>query len=149
MPRLIWYPDGSDNPWRSWHDSQDSKVQARHSVVMRFLDAGHWYMEYFRSLEGYDDLGEIRITTDVAHRLVGRLDRNTKVFTVAIACTHKGQQYTPKEALDTAAKRIKEIEEGRVRALECNQPNPRPKPKPDPKRKRKPRRNRRRKGARP
>ena len=68
-----------------------------------------------------------------------------KVFTVAIACTHKGQQYTPKEALDTAAKRIKEIEEGRVRALECNQPNPRPKPKPDPKRKRKPRRNRQQK----
>jgi hypothetical protein len=124
MPAHLWYPDGTNDPWKSWYDSQNKMVRARHDVVMRFLRAGHWRMDYFRTLEGFEDLSEIRITQGVAHRLIGRLDRNRNVFTVAMPCTHKGTRYTPKEAINTAAARIKEIEEGRVIAFYCEQPIP-------------------------
>jgi len=79
-------------------------------------------MDYFRTLTDADGLGEIRITKGVAHRLIGRLDQRFKLFTVAIACIHKGKQYTPRDALISAAKRMKDIEHDRVIPLLCERP---------------------------
>lgn len=124
MLTFFWYPDGSDDPWKSWYERQDSKVRARHDVVMRALGAGHWHMDYFRTLTDRNGLGEIRITSGVAHRLVGRLQRNPNIFTVTIACSHKDDRYKPQEALNTAETRIKEIDQGKTKPVACRQPQP-------------------------
>ena len=119
---LLWYPDGSDNPWQAWYTARDARVRARHDVVMRALEAGYWQMDYFRTLTDLDGLGEIRITKGVAHRLIGRLDRKSKMFTVEIACIHKGSQYYPRDSMNTAAVRIKEIDQGKSIPVRCEQP---------------------------
>jgi len=122
--RLAWYPDGTENPWRSWYERQNKAVRACHDKTMRFLRAGHWNMPNFSKLNGYDDLYEIRITKGVAHRLVGFRDPESKIFIVAMPCTHKGKQYYPREALDTASRRAKEIKEEQIVAILCEQPDP-------------------------
>ena len=99
-------------------------VRARHDVVMRALEGGHWHMDFFRTLTDRDGLSEIRITKGVAHRLVGRFNRASQTFTVAIACTHKDDRYKPQDSLSTAALRMKEIDEGKRIPIACEQPRP-------------------------
>ena len=124
MGRFFWYPDGTRNPWQSWHDRQSKAVRARHDVVIRFLEAGHWNEPYAKQLVGYDGLVEIIITKGVAHRLLGFYGLDQGDFTVVIACAHKGDNYYPKDAKDTAKARKILVEEGKERAVYCPQPRP-------------------------
>ena len=129
MGRFFWYPDESEDPWFSWYDNQDTAVCARHDVVMRFLQHGQWCEPFFKHLRGYADLQEIRITKGVANKLLGDLYFTIMEFTVVLACTHKADQYYPRDALETAERRTVEIKEGRVIAIPCEQPKPKPRKK--------------------
>ena len=97
---------------------QDKRVRAKHDVTMRFLEAGNWSRPHFRSLTNYDGLGEIRISAQLEHRLIGvsryRWDSD---FTVLISCTHKGKKYDPQDALNTAYDRYKSNEQNKSRPV--------------------------------
>jgi hypothetical protein len=125
---MWWYPDGTEDPWFSWYDAQDSAVRGRHDIVMKFLEQGHWYEPHFKDLKGYTEVQEIRITKGVAHRLLGYLCRNPFAYTVVLPCTHKGDQYYPKEALETAERLVSQIKKGQVIAISCQRPKPKSKP---------------------
>ena len=101
-------------------------MRAKHDVVVRFLEAGLWKEPYAKQLKNHEGLVEIVITKGVAHRLIGFHGIGRDEFTVVLTCTHKGKQYDPKHALDTAADRMKEVKEGRKQIVKyCNKPVPR------------------------
>lgn len=120
--RFQWYVDESDDPWRSWYERQDKRVRAKHDVTMRFLEAGNWSRPHFRSLTNYDGLGEIRISAQLEHRLIGYRGPVGFDFTVLISCTHKGKKYDPQDALNTAYDRYKSNEQNKL--TPCSQPQP-------------------------
>jgi len=124
MVRWYCYPT-SDEPdlWAHWLAQQSKRVQAKHAAVMRFLAAGHWQRPHYRKLVGaHRGLGEIRISADVEWRLIGRRDENGESFTVLLICNHKNQNYTPRDALDTALRRWREIKNGCQQRRERNEP---------------------------
>ena len=117
------YPTG-DEPdlWARWFAQQSKRAQAKHATVMRFLSDGHWQRPHYRELTGKPQgLGEIRVSTEVEWRLIGRRDEAEDSFTLLIICHHKGKVYTPTNALDTALARWREIENGLER-IERNDP---------------------------
>ena len=102
--------------WTLWYSQQNQSVKARHAVAMRFLVAGHWAMPHYRPLQGKDfrGLGEIRVGGDVEWRLVGHRDTQHDAYTVVVICNHKGRVYQPTDALATAARRWREMQNGLV-----------------------------------
>ena len=76
-----------------------------------------WRMPNYRpSLKGYRGLGELRWASEnKQHRLVGYLKAG--VFFALVGCTHKQQIYSPRDALDMAEKRKKEITDGKVKTV--------------------------------
>ena len=70
--------------------------------------------DYRTSLTGYKGLGELRwYSCNKQHRLIGFFMGG--VWYAVMGCTHKQQIYKPTDALDTADKRKREIETGKVR----------------------------------
>jgi hypothetical protein len=57
----------------------------------------------------------------VEWRLIGRRDQQEDSFTLLIICHHKGKVYTPQNALETASRRWREVENGLER-IERNDP---------------------------
>lgn len=83
---------------------------------------GDWQMPNYRGgmrgIEGVKDkdvkgLGELRWTSEkVEHRLLGFFHGGS--WCALIGCTHKGKVYDPANALVTAVKRKKQVENGEV-----------------------------------
>lgn len=107
-------PNG-DEPdlWTAWHRKQSDAVKGRHAAVLRFIVQGHWTMPRYKLLKGKAaGLGEIRVGSGVEWRLVGHHDMAASRFTVVMICYHKGNVYTPRDALKTAAARWAEMQGG-------------------------------------
>jgi Phage derived protein Gp49-like (DUF891) len=124
MWTFLWYPDGTDDPWATWYWQQNEDVQARHDRVVATLqerERDQWRPPFSKKLTGHDGLIEIIIKTRVEHRLLGTFQPN-KRFLVALTCIHKGRNYTPKNAFNTAKKRIMEIDRGEKIAQTCTPP---------------------------
>jgi hypothetical protein len=68
---LLWYPDGTDNPWQTWYEAQDVRVRARHDYVVRVLSSNRWGEPYSAVLRDTDGIIEIKIKSNVQHRLLG------------------------------------------------------------------------------
>ena len=68
--------------------------------------------DYRPSLGGaLRELGELRwMSNKKQHRLIGYFDGDT--FIAVLGCTHKQKRYDPADALDTAARRKRQIETG-------------------------------------
>ena len=73
-----------------------------------------WQLPEFRSLsgrEGREGLSEIRWKAEsVQWRVVGFFGLAPMNYTMLIGCTHKQNQYDPRDALETAIRRKKNIE---------------------------------------
>ena len=52
------------------------------------------------------------------HRVLGVFGQGPKRAALILGCYHKGDNYTPKDALDMACKRAKELREGRAQLRE-------------------------------
>jgi hypothetical protein len=52
---------------------------------------------------------------DKQHRILGMFGDVRKRAVILIGCYHKGGNYTPTDALDTAWKRARDVKEGRAR----------------------------------
>lgn len=89
---------------------------------MRKTKSDEWQMPNYRRkmrpIKGVKDrdvkgLGELRWTSEnVEHRLLGFFHGGS--WYALIGCTHKGNVYDPANALVTAVKRKKEVENGEV-----------------------------------
>jgi phage-related protein len=125
MWKFFWYPDGTDDPLANWFEGQDDRVRATHARVIDFLNVRlrhEWKMPQVDKIAGSKDLYEIRIKANVQHRLLGFFGTEAFEFIVVIACIHKGKQYKPHSALDTAEFRLKEIRDGKKTPLKCRPP---------------------------
>lgn len=115
LMKWVCYPSGTQSDmWTEWHGQQNGAVRGRHAAVLRFLIAGHWKEPYYKLLKGkpYKGLGEIRIRGDVEWRLIGHREQSSDTFTVVMICNHKGTVYQPHDALLTAVRKWKEMENG-------------------------------------
>ena len=82
------------------------------------------WKKYYETLKGdpCKGLGEIKFTAgNVQYRLVG-FQRPGCEFVILIGCTHKQDVYKPRDALTTAATRMREVKNGeaKVRQYEAN-----------------------------
>ena len=77
-----------------------------------------WELPHYRArIQGYRGLGELRWKAEQKqHRLIGYFSGD--VWIAVMGCTHKGKIYDPRDALETADRRRKEIESGKVKAVE-------------------------------
>jgi hypothetical protein len=124
MWTFLWYPDGTDNPWLTWYEKQDARVKGAHDRCIDFLkvrEVHEWRIPYSDKLETYDGIYEIRIKTKVQHRLLGAFSPGRQ-FVILLSCTHKDKAYVPKDALNTAERRLKEVKNGTVTPIQCEPP---------------------------
>jgi transcriptional regulator with XRE-family HTH domain len=72
MWTYCWYSDPDPNapcPWRTWYDAQNGSVKGRHDDAFRFLESRpQWNGPHAKKI---GKLVEIRLRTDVQHRLIG------------------------------------------------------------------------------
>ena len=72
-----------------------------------------WRQPHAKQLKGYQNLVEVIFKADrVQLRAVGFFGPLLGQFTITVLCTHKQNVYSPRDALDTAAKRKREVEVG-------------------------------------
>ena len=101
-----------------WHKKQPAAVKNEFAATLYFLsrfDDWSGLKKYFKPLTGkpYKGLYEIRFKViGIEYRPVGCFGLpNTKVFVLLAGCYKKNSHYTPRDALNTAAKRKSELEE--------------------------------------
>jgi phage-related protein len=125
MWRWLCYDDKDPRGplWSRWYCEADDSIRGRHDVVFDFLEVrngGQWREPHTKKLG--KGIIEIRITGDVQHRLLGFFGPKKDEFTFVLACTHKQNVYTPKNAKATAAKRKRAIEAGEAFVCVCDRP---------------------------
>lgn len=101
-----------------WYNALDPAAQAAFDTLLEFLaqrSRSEWTRPDFDLLSGkHSGLGEIRFKANkVAHRPLGYFGPNRAEFTFLLGATKKGKNYDPRDALDTAVKRMKEIKSGK------------------------------------
>jgi hypothetical protein len=123
MWMYFWYSDPTGPcPWRAWYDRQDASVRGRHDDVFRFLEARINWTEPHAKKFNNEPMVEIILKGKVQHRLLGFYWPRRLSFTFVLTCTHKGNVYAPKNALNTARGRIDELIAGSTRIRRCVRP---------------------------
>ncbi len=112
------------NLWSKWYDAQDDAVRARHDTAFEFLEAGNWQEPQYKRLNGYGNIGEVRIRAKVQWRIFGFRRGGTGVqeFVTVHIGSKKGQVYKPKGVLTQAEKRMKEVKDDPNKADRCKRP---------------------------
>ena len=115
------------NLWEAWYDAHP-RAQGRHDAafdILDELDAWNEARGIVDKLEGKDKDGiiEVRFKVDnVQWRIFGFYGKARREFIVVHVGNHKGNTYTPKKVLDTAASRMKEVNADASRAKKCDRP---------------------------
>lgn len=115
------YDDGKQpNLWRRWYDSNPD-YQGTHDSIFDILEQQQqWKMPWTRPLG--DGLIEVRLHGKVQYRILGYYGDARKEFIVVGTCSHKGNVYTPKDAIKVAKKAMNDIKGGRANAIQCSRP---------------------------
>jgi hypothetical protein len=119
-------PSGRDDV-TDWYHEQGDAVQAAVDVAIEYLSQrprNEWRRPHFDLLSGkkLKGIGEIRLDSDrVEYRILGWFGPNRPDFTLLIAASKKGKNYTPKSALATACKRRDALMQdgSRCRVFDC------------------------------
>lgn len=106
---------------RRWCRESGPKVEAAFDTVRKFLEQrelNDWERPEFAPLSGkHSGLHEIRFKAGgVQRRIFGILGSSGKDFTMLMPCSKKNPNYDPRDALDTALRRKKEVETDPTRA---------------------------------
>ncbi len=107
-----------NNKIADWYEGLSIEERADADEFIKDMrKTADWKMPSYRpKLTGHKGIGELRWTSEKKeHRLVGFLKGGS--FYALIGCTHKGKVYDPPDALDTADKRKKDIDDGKVRVV--------------------------------
>lgn len=116
-----------NNKIREWYEGLGVDAQADCDTTLNDL-AGtkNWevpQINEFGRLQGkkWKPLGEVRWkTANVQHRIFGYFGADG-VFILLIGATHKQRVYQPRNALDDAAKRYRQVERGEVETSDHEQ----------------------------
>ena len=107
-----------NNKIADWHADLSVQERADADAFMAIVRVKlKWELpEYRAKLTGYKGLGELRwVSCNKQHRLIGFFMGG--IWYAVMGCTHKQQIYSPADALKTADKRKKDIEQGRVKTV--------------------------------
>ena len=117
------YPD-NDADWDRWYLERSEAVRAKFEEVFeRLEDNANWFLTgNYRPLKNRGGLGEVRFHQEVQWRFVGFFGLDHQEFTVTMICYHKEDDYWPRDALDTAERRMKEIRKSKVQRMRCARP---------------------------
>lgn len=107
-----------------WYESLSPREQARFDKLLEhFRDSPltAWGSNYFKQLEGYEGIYEIRfIVNNILHRPLGCFAPYPRDFTLLIGAREQGGKFIPRTAPDTAQKRRDIILKDAERAYECS-----------------------------
>ena len=107
---------GGKNRVREWYWSLSTKERAKLDRLVMILERQmQWSMPHFKSLSGkHAGLSEIRWNGNQNKqlRLLGYRGPVLWQYTFLLGCSHKGDRYTPTNALDTAALHLKNLSQG-------------------------------------
>lgn len=108
-----------------WYENELTvKAQARFDKILEhFRDSPltAWGSNYFKQLEGYEGIYEIRFTVNnIVHRPLGCFAPFKNDFTFLIGAREQGDRFVPKTAPETAQKRRDIILKDFNRAYECH-----------------------------
>ena len=127
MWKYYCYDDGSpDNLWSDWYHNCDEQTKAQHDQVWEALEqlkSHQWEMPLAKHLG--KSLIEIRVRGNVQWRVLGyygpKGERNA--FTILQVCNHKQNRYQPHDAINTARKRLKMVEQNNSMVKSCDRPS--------------------------
>ncbi len=110
---MDYVASNGSNPVQEWYRTKLSIQQATdlEEVIGILGKSKHWGMPDFRWLP--KGLGEVRLKARPPIRLVGCAGKLIGQFVFLIGCTHKETRYDPTNALDTASKRKRDLEQNR------------------------------------
>jgi hypothetical protein len=96
-----------------WYGCQTAAVQAGIDVVLEYLrqcPRDEWRRPDFDLLSGkMREIGEIRLKVDKQYRILGFFGPSRSEFTLLIGASKRGNKYCPKEACETALRRMAQI----------------------------------------
>jgi hypothetical protein len=94
-----------------WLNTLPDKDQAKIETIIRRLEITKTLgRPYTAKLKGYPGLYEIIVFSGkIQYRPIGCYGPNQKEFTILIGAIKKGRKFKPKDALNTAYKRSKQI----------------------------------------
>jgi len=126
MIEFWWYElTAGRDPWGDWYKAQDSRTKARHDVAFDYLEVRkphEWRKPFSKKLKN-SSMWEICIHATINHRLIGFFGPRDGMFSIVMCCTHKEQVYTPKDAIKTAAARMKEVTLDSNKVVRCDRPS--------------------------
>jgi len=107
-----------------WNGRQSDEVQAAVAVALEYLvqrPRKEWRRPEFDLLSGkMREIGEIRFKVDKHYRMLGFFGPARSDFTLLVGASKKGNNYDPRNALETAVDRMKEVKaDGRFSRV-CN-----------------------------
>jgi hypothetical protein len=102
-----------------WFCRQSDEVQAALEVALEYLvqrPRKEWRRPEFDLLSGkMREIGEIRFKVDKQYRILGYFGPSRSDFTLLIGASKKGNQYDPRNTLETALDRMAQVKaDGRL-----------------------------------
>lgn len=121
------YDDGKEpNLWQRWYDGEaEKRGRAKHDFVFGVLEQlprSRWLPLHFKKIQGQEGVFEVLIATNFAWRILVTLSQDNSIMTVLLTCNHKGNVYDPREALQTAGKRRRDLDNGTAQSKKCDRP---------------------------
>lgn len=118
------YVDGNEpNLWHRWY--KDTPVaQGKHDAVFDILEQrtpAEWRRPLIGKIAGADKILEIVLKMNPQYRIFGYFSKQYE-FTVVHIGSHKGTVYTPKNVIESANKRRKNILSGIEESKPCVRP---------------------------
>lgn len=105
---------GGKNKVRKWCESLSTKEQAKLDMVLMTLSREQqWREPHFKKLSGYAGMSEIRWNGSQNRqlRLIGCFGPAPDQYTLLLGCSHKGTQYTPTNAIESANKAFRDLQQ--------------------------------------
>jgi hypothetical protein len=107
-----------------WYKRQSDAVLAAVDVALEYLvqrPRKEWQRPQFDLLSGkMREIGEIRFKVDKQYRLFGFFGPSRSDFTLLVGSSKKGNQYDPKNTLETALDRMAQVKADGRRSRVCD-----------------------------
>jgi hypothetical protein len=107
-----------------WCEDESDAVQAAVDVALEYLvqrPRNEWRRPEFDLLSGrMREIGEIRFKVDKPYRIFGFFGPNAREFTLLVGASKKGNNYTPRNALETALERMAVVKSDGRRSRVCD-----------------------------
>lgn len=95
------------------YDDYAMQAFSRQVAHLAHATKDKWHEPFAKKLQGNGALYEIRYkANNSATRALGFFGPTEKTFTITLICNHKQNVYKPPDAIETARKRAKQVEDG-------------------------------------